>query len=149
MTRVLPSVHATSTTCSLCWTSLCAACFHIITRPDSQFLCTRVYFTWFSVAWDSATFWRQSNACNCSMFCTCTRSGSPYNIVHFLVYYMTYLLDPIVSPHSAQKWINYAFLSFSYMLSTVWHAWYCFLSILVFQNNYPNYIIIIPTFNLC
>jgi len=53
-----------------------------ITRPDSQFLCTRVHILWFSVAWGSATFWWQSNACNCSMFCTCTRSHSPHNVVH-------------------------------------------------------------------
>jgi len=35
MARVLSSVHATSTACSVCWTSLCAACLYIITRPDS------------------------------------------------------------------------------------------------------------------
>jgi len=47
MARVLSSVHAISKTCSLCWTSLCAACLYIIARPDSQFLCTRVYgFLW-------------------------------------------------------------------------------------------------------
>ena len=85
MVRVLSSVHAISTICSMCWTSLCAACLYIITRPDSQFLCTRVYILWFSVAWGSATFWWQSNACNCSMFCTCTQSGSPHNVMHFLV----------------------------------------------------------------
>ena len=39
----LPVAHAISTTCSLCWTSLCAACLYIIIRPDSQFLCTRVH----------------------------------------------------------------------------------------------------------
>ena len=44
MARVLWSVHAISMTCSVCWTSLCAACLHIIARPDSQFLCTHVYF---------------------------------------------------------------------------------------------------------
>ena len=42
--RVLWSVHAISMTCSVCWTSLCAAWLHIIARPDSQFLCTHVYF---------------------------------------------------------------------------------------------------------
>jgi len=73
-------------TCSLCWTSLCAACLYIITRPDLQFLCTRVYkFVWFSVAWGSATFWWLWNVCNCSTFCACTRSGSPHNVVHSLV----------------------------------------------------------------
>ena len=61
---------------NLCRTSLCAACLYIITRPDSQFLCTCVYILWFSVAWGSATFWWQSNAWNCSMFCVCTQSGS-------------------------------------------------------------------------
>ena len=76
MARVLSSVHAISTTCSLCWTSLCAACLYIITRPD-RFLCTRLYILWFSVAWGSATFWWQSNACNCSTFWACTWSGSP------------------------------------------------------------------------
>jgi len=35
MARVLSSVHATSTACSVCWTSLCAACLYIIARPDS------------------------------------------------------------------------------------------------------------------
>jgi len=40
---------------------------------------------WFSEAWGSATFWWQSYACNCSVFCMCIRSGSPHNIVHFLV----------------------------------------------------------------
>ena len=44
MARVLSSVHAISMTCSVCWTSLCAACLYIIARPDSQFLCTHVYF---------------------------------------------------------------------------------------------------------
>ena len=34
---------AISMTCSLCWNIPCAACLYIITRPDSQFLCTRVY----------------------------------------------------------------------------------------------------------
>ena len=43
MARVLSSVHVICTTCSLCWTSLCAPCLYIITRPDSQFLCTCVY----------------------------------------------------------------------------------------------------------
>ena len=90
MARVLSSVHAISTTCSLCWTSLCAACLYIITRPDSRFLCTRAYILWFSVAWGSATFWWQSNACNCSMFCACTRSGLPHNVVHFLVMHSVY-----------------------------------------------------------
>ena len=75
-----------TTTCSLCWISLCAACLYIITRPDSQLLCTRVYyFMWFSLTWSSATLWWQLNACNCSMFCACTRSGTPHNVVHFLV----------------------------------------------------------------
>ena len=37
------SVNAICMTCSLRWTSLCAACLYIITRPDSQFLYTRVY----------------------------------------------------------------------------------------------------------
>ena len=78
-------VHAISMTCSLCWSSLCAACLYIITRPDSQLLCTRVYILWFSVAWGSATFWWQSNACDCYMFCACTRSGSPHKVMHFLV----------------------------------------------------------------
>jgi len=40
----MSSVHAISMTCSMCWTSLCAACLYIIARPDSQFLCMRVYF---------------------------------------------------------------------------------------------------------
>ena len=45
--RVLSSVNATSTTCRMCWTSLCAACFYIIARPDSQFLCTLcTFFGW-------------------------------------------------------------------------------------------------------
>jgi len=79
------------TTCSLCWTSLCAACLYIITRPDSLLLCTRVYILWFSLTWGSATFWWQSNACNCSMFCACTRSGLPHNVVHFLVMVLVFV----------------------------------------------------------
>jgi len=35
--------------CSVCWNSLCAACLYIIARPDSQFLCTHVYFFFFVV----------------------------------------------------------------------------------------------------
>ena len=45
--RVLSSVHAIFTTCSVCWTSLCAACLYIIARPDSQFLCAHVLFVIF------------------------------------------------------------------------------------------------------
>ena len=52
-------------------------------RPDIQFLCcTRVYFfvcAMISVAWGSV---RQSHACNCSTFCTCTRSHLPHNVMH-------------------------------------------------------------------
>ena len=52
-------------------------------RPDIQFLCcTRVYFfvcAMISVAWGSV---RQSRACNCSTFCTCTRSHLPHNVMH-------------------------------------------------------------------
>ena len=99
MARVLSSVHAISTTGSLCWTSMCAACLYVITRPDSQFQCTRVYIMWFPVAWGSATLWWQSNACNCSMLCTCTQSGSPHNVMHFLVYMYMYNYHLQTSSH--------------------------------------------------
>ena len=49
MARVLSSVHAISTTCSVCWTSLCAACLYIIASPDSQFLCMHVWSTVLSI----------------------------------------------------------------------------------------------------
>jgi len=86
--------------CHLCWTSLCAACLYIIARPDSQFLCTRVYF-WFSVASGSVTFWWQSYACNCSMVCMCIRSGSPHNVVHFLVIQVVWMCDWLTPYHKS------------------------------------------------
>ena len=58
---------------------------YIIARPDFQFLCcTRVNFLVYSL-WPkvhSHSAWWQSCACNWSMFCTCTRSGSPHNVMH-------------------------------------------------------------------
>jgi len=75
--RVLSSVHTIST-CSVRWTSPCAACF-INCRPVSQFVHTCVLIFW---PWGSVTFWWQLHAFNCSMFCTWTRSGSPYTVVH-------------------------------------------------------------------
>ena len=38
MARVLSSVHATSTTCSVCWTSLCVACFLLLGLTHSMSL---------------------------------------------------------------------------------------------------------------
>ena len=58
---------------------------------------TCVYFMWFSVAWGSVTFWWQSYTCNCSMFCTCIRSGSPHNVVHFLVHCIVFFSWPELS----------------------------------------------------
>ena len=41
-----------------------------------------VHVCTYSEAWGSVTFWWHSCACNCSMFCMCTQSGLPHNVVH-------------------------------------------------------------------
>jgi len=69
--------------CRLHMAYVCACVQHalcIIARADSQFLCcTYVYFLcdiqW-PEPWGPVTFWCQSCACNCSMLCMCTCSGS-------------------------------------------------------------------------
>ena len=66
-------------TCSLCWTSLCAACLYIYSQA------WLTVYDFISVARGSVTFWWQSYACNCSIFCSCICSGSPHSVVHFLV----------------------------------------------------------------
>ena len=54
---------------------------YIVARPDS--VCVHVCtLLWYSVTWDSVTFWWQSYAFNYSNFCTCTRLSSPLNVVH-------------------------------------------------------------------
>ena len=93
MARVLSSVHAISTTCSLCWTHLCAASLYNVTRPDSQFLCTRVYilcdFLWPEVQPHSDDSQMHVTA-PCSAHVR-TQSGSPHNVVHFLVISVHYM----------------------------------------------------------
>ena len=45
--------------------------------------CLRCHYSPLTVEVDEhVTCWQWSCACNCSMFCTCTRSGSPHNVLH-------------------------------------------------------------------
>ena len=92
MARVLSFVHVTSTTSSVCWTSLFYAW---LTVPAAMYMWC---FLWYSVTWGSLTFWWQSDACNCSMFCTCTWSGSPHNVLQS----SRFKQAPQLSPHMHQ-----------------------------------------------
>ena len=78
MARVLSSVHAS--TGLVAWVGPTRV-QHTLAGPV---LYTYVLFVWCSVAWGSVTFWQQSYACNWSMFCMWTRSGSPHNVKYSL-----------------------------------------------------------------
>ena len=57
---------------------------YIVAEPDSQFVYTCVHFACY-ILWpevQSHPHDMQSCAFNCSMFCTCTWSGSPHSVVH-------------------------------------------------------------------
>jgi len=86
MARVLSSVHAISTTCSLCWTSLCAACLYIITRPHSQLLCTRVYIL-HDFLWPKVQPHSDDSQMHVTAPCSARVLGQarPTMLVHFLV----------------------------------------------------------------
>ena len=48
---------------------------YILAEPDSQFMCIPFVILCGLRLWQSCAF-------NCSMFCICTRSGSPHNVIH-------------------------------------------------------------------
>jgi len=103
--RVLSSVHAISTTCSLVLDQpVCSMLVYYIQAWHSSCVHVCIYFCDF--LWPEvqpSTFWWQSNACNCSMFCACTRSGLPHNVVHFVVYEVLYLRPSMATDRDA--WI--------------------------------------------
>ena len=82
MARVLSSVHAISTTCSLCWTSLCAACLYITIRPDSSLVPRRFFFP----------FGRMKSL-------ACEPSLTHSSCVHVCIFYVIRLWHE-VQPHS-------------------------------------------------
>ena len=91
---------------------------HVLDQPLCSMLqlgltCSVLYvcvlFVWYSVTWGSVTFWWQSYACNWSTFCTCTRSGSSYNVIHSSSLFTTvtqYLTAPLtlVVPSADTEW---------------------------------------------
>ena len=53
----------------------------LVTRATAS-MSECVHFVWPEVVLCSVTFWWQSCACNRTIFCTCTSSGSPHNVMH-------------------------------------------------------------------